>query len=116
MGKGDMGISSRLSISRPLAVESMVETIAIGIGVSMVGTVEGGDYRDIGMVTIGNSNMGLGIGISRPLAIVVSMPIAMVETICMSNVSIRMSSMAIAISQMVPISIAMAIVGVSVSI
>merc|ERR1719228_1659876 len=101
--------SSGISISRPLAIGDM----AIGIGVGMVGTMEGGDYGVVAIVVAIGKTMSIdkaGISISRPLAIGVVKSIAMVKAI---QVSIAIS-MVKAISQVM--SIAIAIEGISISI
>merc|ERR1719147_653253 len=74
--RGSLGSSSGLSL--PLAI---VVSMAISVRVSMVGqSMDGGDYRVVGIgktMAIAIVGISLGLGLSRPLTVVVAMVKAM---------------------------------------
>merc|ERR1712001_400587 len=109
--------SSGLGISRPLAIVVAVET-AIDRGESVEGTsvdgghgVRGGHER----VAVVGISISSGLGISRPLAIVVSEGIGVSVVAVSVAVSIG-ESMAVVVAKVVAVAAAMGVVRVSVSI
>ena len=72
--------------------------MAIGVRISMVGqSMDGGDYRVVGIgktMAIAIVGISLGLGLSRPLTVVV----AMVKAMSIVTMSIDMTEVAIAIS------------------
>merc|ERR1712088_665719 len=103
--------SSGLGISRPLAIVVAVET-AIDRGESVEGTSVDGEHGVRGghkRVAVVGISISSGLGISRPLAIVVS------EVAVSVAVSIG-ESMAVVVAKVVAVAVAMGVVGVSIGV
>ena len=110
--------SSGLGISGPLAIVVAVET-AIDRGESVQRTsvdgghgVRGSSHKGVAVVGISISS---GLGISRPLAIVVSKGIGVSVVAVSVAVSVG-ESMAVVVAKVVAVAVAMGVVGVSISI